>query len=345
MRFSRREKTRRCGRWRDFSAGSSRRAALRGGQELLEEKLSFWRTWRLVSGKQWQQEFQTEVEAKLREPVQPQVENAVQLLETDLRGLWPQLQETMENHSKAIPACNSARRFPISRASAGISCNRFSSRWSSASPEGDGGTTGPDVSRNGRLAAVPAGVAAAGGIVTVIVAMSSAAVADVTGILAASAVVLAQSSPSPSAKNSGRLRAGNGNKTRRTGPRDRGADEPRHRSFLQGDRRGFQPLPAFCTTERKRYEPLLTGWANSKRLCGIIGRPCAESLRATRPNCPVVSCVRQHRLLPDAAGREPDYRLKPSEDRVRYFFFFSSCPVGTRCSLCRFAITKWLLSP
>jgi hypothetical protein len=29
--------------------------------------------------------------------IQPQLENALQLLETDLRGLWPQLQDTMES--------------------------------------------------------------------------------------------------------------------------------------------------------------------------------------------------------------------------------------------------------
>ena len=64
---------------------------------LLERKLSFWRTWKLIFSKgQWQQDFQLEVESKLRESVQPKVENAVQLLETDLRGLWPQLQDTIE---------------------------------------------------------------------------------------------------------------------------------------------------------------------------------------------------------------------------------------------------------
>ena len=67
------------------------------GMQVLERKLSFWRTWKLIFSKgQWQQDFQLEVESKLRESVQPKVENAVQLLETDLRGLWPQLQDTIE---------------------------------------------------------------------------------------------------------------------------------------------------------------------------------------------------------------------------------------------------------
>src|SRR5204863_2103784 len=49
----------------------------RQGTRLLEEKLTFWRTWRLVwSRQQWQQKFQVEVETKLRETIEPQVENA-----------------------------------------------------------------------------------------------------------------------------------------------------------------------------------------------------------------------------------------------------------------------------
>src|SRR5262249_23703392 len=46
----------------------------REGTRMLEEKLSFWRTWRLIwSREQWQKEFQTEVETKLRKTVEPQI--------------------------------------------------------------------------------------------------------------------------------------------------------------------------------------------------------------------------------------------------------------------------------
>ncbi|MFL6568882.1 MAG: dynamin family protein, partial [Chthoniobacterales bacterium] len=66
------------------------------GTKLLEERLSFWNSWRLMFKRaEWQEDFQHDIEQKLRETVQPQVENAVQLLETDLRGLWPQLQDTI----------------------------------------------------------------------------------------------------------------------------------------------------------------------------------------------------------------------------------------------------------
>src|SRR5207244_12285752 len=46
----------------------------------------------------WQRDFQDEMQTKLRQIVQPQIENAVQLLETDLRGIWPQLQDMIETH-------------------------------------------------------------------------------------------------------------------------------------------------------------------------------------------------------------------------------------------------------
>ena len=74
-------------------------------RQLLERNLSFWRTWRLVFGKaEWREKFQADLETKMRELIQPQVENALQLLETDLRSLWPQLQDTMENQFKGDSA-------------------------------------------------------------------------------------------------------------------------------------------------------------------------------------------------------------------------------------------------
>ena len=67
------------------------------GAKLLEEKLSFWRTWKIIwSRQQWQHDFQMQIEMKLRQNFEPQVEQAVQMLETDLRGLWPQLHDMLD---------------------------------------------------------------------------------------------------------------------------------------------------------------------------------------------------------------------------------------------------------
>src|SRR5437868_1126139 len=73
------------------------RDCINEGYKLLQTRLSFWRTWKLIWGRSdWQREFQMELEMKLRQRVQPEVEHAVQLLEVDLRGVWPQLNDTLD---------------------------------------------------------------------------------------------------------------------------------------------------------------------------------------------------------------------------------------------------------
>ena len=105
---------------------------------------------------------------------------------------------------------------------------------------------------------VPAGVAAAGGIVTLIAAMSSAAVADVTGIVAASAFV------------AGTFMAF-GRRRKILSEYHRQMESKREELIAAIEQQlqhaidlfyaeigsAFQPLRAFCAAERKRYDPLL----------------------------------------------------------------------------------------
>ena len=230
------------------------------GQQLLERNLSFWRTWRLVFGKsEWQERFQADLENKMRELIQPQVENAVQLLETDLRSLWPQLQDTMESQfrgesrlslSQAIPDFAGQRRELLGAIELTL-VERVAGRGMEAQLE-----------RMFRETAtwlrLPVGVAAAGGIATIIAALSSAAVADVTGTVAASAMII------------GSLVAF-GRRRRILGEYDRQMEAKREElvSAIEQQLRHaidlfyaeiasvFQPLRAFCAAERKRYDPLL----------------------------------------------------------------------------------------
>ncbi len=139
------------------------------GTRLIEEKLSFWKTWRLLwSREQWQHDFQNEVETKLRQTVQPQVENAVQLLESDLRGIWPQLQDMIEAQfasdgksrvSKTIPDFARQRRELLQSIQLTL-VERIA-----------GKSVEEELGRLFRESAawlrVPAGVAAAGGIATI----------------------------------------------------------------------------------------------------------------------------------------------------------------------------------
>jgi small GTP-binding protein len=252
------------------------RECAREGTRLLEEKLSFWRTWRLVwSREQWQHEFQTEVEAKLQKTVGPQVENAIQLMETDLRSLWPQLQDTIEAHfasegksrmRKAAPDFARQRRELLQ----GIQLTLVERVAGKGVEE--------QLARMFRETAawlrLPVGVAAAGGIVTVIVAMSSAAVADVTGVLAASAAVIGTIVAFTQRRKI--LAAYDKEMEKKRGELTHAIEEQMKHAidlFYKEISVAFAPLTAFCTTERKRYEPLLQQ-ANSFKdlLTGISQR-------------------------------------------------------------------------
>jgi ribosome biogenesis GTPase A len=231
------------------------------GQQLLEHNLSFWRTWRLVFGKaQWQEKFQADLENKMRELIQPQVENALQLLETDLRSLWPQLQDTMENQfkgdarvqlSQTIPDFARQRRELLQSIELTL-VERIAGRGMEAQLE-------RMFRETANWLRVPAGVAAAGGLVTLIAAMSSAAVADVTGIVAASAFV------------AGTLVAfGRRRKILAEYHRQMEAKREELVAAMESQLRhgidlfyaeiasAFQPLRSFCSAERGRYDPLLT---------------------------------------------------------------------------------------
>lgn len=236
------------------------RECARQGTRLLEEKLSFWRTWRLVwSREQWQHEFQTDVEAKLRQTVEPQVENAVQLLETDLRSLWPQLQDAIEANfasagknrvRKTIPDFARQRRELLQSIELTL-VERVA-----------GKAVEEQLARMFRETAawlrLPVGVAAAGGIITVIVAMSSASVADVTGVLAASAAVVGTIVAFTQRRKI--LAAYEREMEKKREELIHAIEQQMKHAidlFYKDIAVAFEPLAAFCASERKRYEPLL----------------------------------------------------------------------------------------
>ena len=230
------------------------------GTRMLEERLSFWRTWRLIwSREQWQKEFQTDVETKLRKTIEPQIDNAVELLETDLHNFWPQLQEIIESKfnfggkdrlNKAMPDFTRQRR-------ALLDSIQLTLVERSANHEIE--------ERLGRMfretaawLRLPVGVAAAGGIVTVIVAMSSAAVADVTGTLAASAAIIGTIVAFAQRKKI--LNAYGKEMEARRLELIRAIEQQMNHAielFYKEISATFEPLAAFCTAERKRYGPFL----------------------------------------------------------------------------------------
>ncbi|HEY6069931.1 MAG TPA: hypothetical protein VIU85_01060, partial [Chthoniobacterales bacterium] len=70
--------------------------------ELVGKRLSWWRSfsliWRSSAG---QAELHSQIETQLRQLMQPQMDKAIRTLEADLRGLWPQMQDLLENQLSA----------------------------------------------------------------------------------------------------------------------------------------------------------------------------------------------------------------------------------------------------
>ena len=231
------------------------------GTKFLEEKLSFWKTWRLIwSRAQWQHDFQNEVETKLRATVQPQVENAVQLLETDLRSLWPQLQDMIElqfasdsKHrvTKAIPDFAQQRRELLQSVQLTL-VERIAGK-------GVEERLARMFEESAAWLRVPAGVAAAGGIATILAAMISASVADVTGIVATSALALGTFFAFSQRRKI--LNAYHKEMDVKRAELTHAIERQMQHAielFYKEISTAFQPLAAFCQTERKRYEPLLS---------------------------------------------------------------------------------------
>ena len=236
------------------------RESAQHGTKLLEEKLSFFKTWRLIwSRAKWQEDFQHDVESKLRATVQPQVENAVQLLETDLRSLWPQLQDVIETQfasegktrlAKTIPDFARQRRELLQSIQLTL-VERIAGKGLEE-----------QLARMFAESAVwlrwPAGVAAAGGLATVLAAMVSAAAADVTGVIAGSAAVLGTFFAFSQRRKI--LNAYDEQMEAKRKELISAVEQQMHQAvdvFYNEIESAFQPLAAFCSSERKRYEPLL----------------------------------------------------------------------------------------
>ncbi|MEP7070770.1 MAG: dynamin family protein [Verrucomicrobiota bacterium] len=238
------------------------------GTQLLERRLTFWTTIKLVWRRDdWQRDFQGEMETKLRQIVQPQIDHAVQLLETDLRGIWPQLEEMLDphlggdakSHAPTAPPDFSRQRRELLASIQLTLAERISGR----AIEEQLAAIFRETSDRLRI---PAGVVAAGGVVAVIAAMSSAAVADVTGVLAASAAVLgtlvahrqrqkilSTYAAQMEAKQVELVGAIEAQITRAI------------EVFYAEIRATLQPLAAFCQAQRERHQPMMDRIAELER--------------------------------------------------------------------------------
>lgn len=237
------------------------RQAAADGVKLLQEKLSFWRTVGLIWNRRQElpRDFQTEIEAKLNLTVQPQAEETLRLLEADLRALWPQLtdmidrqlgKELSDQMPRTSPDFARQRRELLQSIQIGLA-----ERAAGKSIEEELTKKFQETAIRLR---VPAGVAAAGGIATIIAALSSAAVADVTGIFAASSAAVGAFLALRQRRKI--LRAYEEQMdTKCSGLVKTIEEQLRHAItlFYKEVSAAFQPLAAFCLAQRKIFEPLL----------------------------------------------------------------------------------------
>jgi hypothetical protein len=195
----------------------------------------------------------------LRQNVEPQLEQAVQMLETDLRGLWPQLHDMLDTLLEkelrtqvpnTVPDFARQRRELLQAVHLALI-----ERVSGKSVEEQLVQLFGETSARLRL---PAGVAAAGGIVALIAAMSSAAVADVTGLVAAGAVVV--SAVVALTQRNKILRAYEKEMETKCSELVEAIEQQLNRAvelFYNEVATAFHPLEAFCIAQRRQIEPSL----------------------------------------------------------------------------------------
>jgi GTPase SAR1 family protein len=156
------------------------------GEKLLEERLGFIQTFRMIfSGGRWEKDFQDKIESDVQTKVREQIEQALELLESDLRLIWQELQDKVhaqfDSDSKkqvrpTVPGFVSQRGVILQKLQLTLLEQMSDAKIKQQLQEWFGETA--------RWLRVPAGVAAAGGIFTIIAALAHTAILDVTGTVA-----------------------------------------------------------------------------------------------------------------------------------------------------------------
>jgi small GTP-binding protein len=156
------------------------------GEKVLGERLTFGQTLKMVfSGGRWEKDFQDKVESDVKKEVQSKIEHALGLLETDLRSMWQDLQdkvnvqfgsETKKQVRAVIPGFLTQRQEVLQRLQLTLLEQMSDAKIKEQLQSLFGETA--------RWLRVPTSVAAAGGIATIIAALTHTALLDVTGTVA-----------------------------------------------------------------------------------------------------------------------------------------------------------------
>jgi small GTP-binding protein len=229
------------------------------GEKLLEERLTFGQTIKMIfSGGRWEKDFQDHVETDVKKEVQTRIEHALNLLETDLRSIWEDLQERVnlqfapdarKQVRAAIPGFLNQRQAVLQRLQLTLVEQMSDARIKEQLHDLFGETA--------RWLRVPTGVAAAGGLATIIAALTHTAILDVTGTVASVAAVTGTLYAIWRRRKILRQYREEMNQKRQELSR---AVETQLRhaidAFYHEVSQTFAPLESFCEAETKRHLPL-----------------------------------------------------------------------------------------
>jgi hypothetical protein len=230
------------------------------GEELLKDKLTLGNTFKLILGKgDWRYDFQKKLEDQLRESLQRQIGNSLELLEGDLRTVWQQLHDKLQlnfadqekQKVSMLPDFSEKRQELLRRIELTLL-----ERGTSQQVEQQLGRLFEETANWLR---VPAGVAAVGGVATLIAIMAHSAVFDVTGTVAGVAAV--SGTVIAVMKRKKILDEFRNQMSEKRDATLAGVEDHLRHSidrFYQELAGMFQPLQNFCATQRKLYEPMLT---------------------------------------------------------------------------------------
>jgi small GTP-binding protein len=229
------------------------------GEKVLEERLTFGQTLKMVfSGGRWEKDFQDRVESEVKKEVQAKIEHALSLLETDLRSMWQDLQdkvnvqfgsETKKQVRAAMPGFLTQRQEVLQRLQLTLLEQMSDDKIKEQLQNLFGETA--------RWLRVPTSVAAAGGIATVIAALTHTALLDVTGTVAGLAALTGTLYAVWRRRKILRQYREQMNEKRRDLTRAVESQlEHAIEAFYHEVGLTFSPLESFCESETKRHAPL-----------------------------------------------------------------------------------------
>jgi hypothetical protein len=213
-----------------------------------------------LESQQRRRDFELDIEAKLGESMQPQLEQVVGLLETDLRGLWPQLHDMIDQQLASASHAQIPQRIPDFARQRRELLQAIQlavvERIAGKSIEEQLTQIFHETSNRLRLLA---GVATTAGIVALIAAMKSASVAAaLTGLLAAAAAligIIVAFMQRQKIQRAYRQQV----ESKRSELVSAIGQQFAHAidQFYKKVSTDSQPLASFCLAQRRIYEPLL----------------------------------------------------------------------------------------